>query len=67
MMDKSTIEKLKPLIEQLVEEKLLEVLGDPDNVLKLRPEIELRLKKSLTNKQKNIPIEEVAQKLKLTL
>lgn len=64
-MNKSTIKQLRPIVEMMVEEKLLEILGDPDQNLKLRPDIKARLKKSLKSKQKSISIEEVADKLGL--
>jgi hypothetical protein len=66
-VNKSTIEELKPIIEMLVEEKLLEILGDPDRDLELRSEIKERLEKSSKGKQKNISIEEAADKLGLSL
>jgi len=66
-MNKSIVEELKPIVDILVEEKLLEMLDDPDKDLKLRPEIEARLKKSLGSSQKNISVEKVAAKLGLHL
>jgi hypothetical protein len=38
-----SIEELKALIEEVVEEKLREMLGDPDEGLALRPDIQERL------------------------
>jgi len=66
-MNKSIVEELKPIVDILVEEKLLEMLDDPDRNLELRPEIEARLKKSLGSSQNNISLEKVAAKLGLHL
>jgi len=41
------VEELRALIEEVVEEKLREMLGDPDEGMTLRPEIQERLLKSL--------------------
>ena len=46
-MNKALLEELKPAIEQIIEEKLLSLLGDPDRGLELRPEIRKRLRRSL--------------------
>ena len=37
-----TIEKIKPVIEEIVEQKLIELLGDPDSGLELRPQVRKR-------------------------
>jgi hypothetical protein len=42
-----TIEEFKALIGEVVEEKLRELLADPDAGLELRPEIQERLRKEL--------------------
>ena len=42
-----SIEELKTLIGEVVEEKLREMLRDPDEGLPLRPEVQERLVKSL--------------------
>ncbi|MCK4575311.1 hypothetical protein KAU34_02775 [candidate division WOR-3 bacterium] len=60
-----TIEKIKPVIEEIVEHKLLEFLGDPDFGLELRPDVKKRLKKSLRNKVKTISAQKIAKELKL--
>jgi hypothetical protein len=55
-----TIEHFKSLIE----EKLEELIGDPDIGLELREEIKERLRNSLAARQrgeKGIPVEEVAR------
>ena len=43
-----TVEEFKQIVEEAVERKLSEMLGDPDEGLELRPEIEQRLRRSLT-------------------
>jgi vacuolar-type H+-ATPase subunit E/Vma4 len=43
-----SVEELKALIGEVVEEKLREMLGDPDEGLVLRPDIQERLVKSLS-------------------
>ena len=63
-----TVDELKMLIEQTVEQKLLELLGDPDEGLELREEIIARLKRSIARERKGvqgIPAKEVAKKLGL--
>lgn len=59
------IEKIKPLIEEVVERKLYEILGDPDEGLELRPEVQKRLRKSLRKTPKGIPAKKVAEELGL--
>ncbi|HHE47933.1 MAG TPA: hypothetical protein ENL11_03235 [Candidatus Acetothermia bacterium] len=57
-------EELKEMFREAVEEALLEVFGDPDEGLKLRPEIRERLKRSLERIQQGeigISAEEVAK------
>ena len=58
------IEELKPVIENIVEDKLIELLGDPDHGLKLKPEVKKRLKQVLSNKG-HVPAIKVAEKLGL--
>ncbi len=63
-----TVAELKELIEQTVEQKLMELLGDPDASLELREEVKARLKRSLARERKGIrgiPAAEVAKKLGL--
>jgi len=59
-----TIDELKKLIREAVDEKLKEILLDPDNGLELRDEVEQRLKASLASKER-IPLEEVKKRLGL--
>jgi len=59
-----TVEQLKDLVQEAVEEKLQEIIGDPDTGRDLRDEIKERLRKSLAARQcgeKGIPIDEVAR------
>ena len=63
-----TIEEFKALVGEVVEEKLRELLTDPDAGLSLRPEIEARLRQQLQNPQldgEGIPAAEVARRLGL--
>jgi len=60
-----TVEQLKDLVQEAVEEKLQEIIGDPDTGRELRDEIKERLRKSLAARQcgkKGIPIDEVARR-----
>ena len=65
-----SIDELKALIEEVVEEKLQEMLRDPDEGLSLRPEIEERLVKSLNQAEKprrTVSAQEVARQPGLDL
>jgi hypothetical protein len=42
-----TVDELRYIIQEVMEQKLSEMLGDPDEGLELRPEIEQRLRRSL--------------------
>ena len=60
-----TIEEFKAVVGEVVEEKLRELLTDPDTGLNLRPEIEARLKQQLQSPQldgESIPAAEVARR-----
>ena len=59
------IEKIKPVVEEIVEHKLLELLGDPDFGLELRSEVKKRLEKSLRSEAKAISAKNVAKELRL--
>ena len=57
-----SVEQLKALIQEAVEEKLQEILGDPDQGLDVKEEVKKRLKDSLTaveRGEKGVPIEQV--------
>ncbi len=63
-----SIEELKAIIGDAVEEKLREMLGDPDEGLSLRPEIQERLAKSLNQPRESrqtVSASEVARHLGL--
>ena len=63
-----TVDELKQIIEETVEQKLTEMLGDPDEGLGLREEIEARLRHSLEAERRGtrgIPAQEVAAQLGL--
>ena len=62
-----TIRKIRPVVEEIVEQKLIELLGDPDAGLKLSPSAEERLKNTLASKSKSILAEKVAKELGLKL
>lgn len=59
-----TIDELKELIREAVDEKFKEILFDPDSGLELRDEVEQRLKASLASKER-IPLGEVKERLGL--
>ena len=59
-----TVEQFKGLIQEAIEEKLEELIGDPDIGLELREDIKERLRSSLAARQggeKGIPVDEVAR------
>lgn len=58
-------EELKALIREAVEEVLVELFGDPDKDLELRPEVRERLKHSLARIQggeEGVSAEEAAKR-----
>jgi hypothetical protein len=59
------VDEFKALIEEVVEEKLEEMLGDPDQGLELKPVIKKQLQRSLAAKSKGVPVEKVASDLGL--
>ena len=59
-----SVEQLIALIQEAVEEKLQEILGDPDQGLELKEDIKERLKKSLSaveRGERGIPISQVVK------
>ncbi len=53
---------LRELIEELIDEKLEEILGDPDHGMKLRPELRARLLRQMERvrlEEYGVPLEEV--------
>jgi hypothetical protein len=59
-----TIDELKKLIREAVDEQFKEILFDPDNGLELKDEMEQRLRASLASKER-IPFEEVKKRVGL--
>jgi hypothetical protein len=53
-----TIEELENLIEQ----KILEILGDPDTNLELREDFKVKLKARLASRLKRVPHQEVMKR-----
>ena len=49
-------------LEYLIEQKILEMLGDPDSGLEVMEEFEKKLRKRLGKPSKRIPHEEVLKK-----
>lgn len=49
-------------IEQLVEQKLLEIIGDPDSGLHLKKEFKAKLEQRLKKPSKRISHEEVSKR-----
>ena len=63
-----SVEQLKALIQEAVEEKLQEILGDPDQGLELKEDVKERLKYSLATMKggdEGIPIGQVAKEVGL--
>ena len=60
-----TVEELRILIKQAVQEELKEIFGDPDRGHMLRPEIEERIRASLASTER-IPFDEVKKRLSLS-
>ena len=59
-----SLEELKAFIDEAVDMRLEERLGDPDVGLEVKPEVIERIRKSRRNKV-TIPAEEVAKRLGL--
>ena len=61
-----TVDELKQIIGEAVEQKLSEMLGDPDEGLELREEIKAKLQRSMEAERcgtRGIPAQEVAAQL----
>jgi len=50
-------------LQYLIEQKILEVLGDPDFGLELKPEFKQELKRRLENPSRRIPHHEVLSRI----
>ena len=65
-MTELTVDELIQIIGEAVEQKLSEMLSDPDEGLELREDIKARLRRSLAAKRhgtRGIPAQEVAAQL----
>ena len=62
-----TIAQLKTFIDETVEEKLRQLIGDPDEGLELRAEIIEKLKSQKIAKKKRVPMEQIAREFGLNL
>ncbi len=49
-------------LEQLIEHKMLEILGDPDSGLRLKEEFKTKLQQRLKKSSKKIPHREVLKR-----
>jgi len=49
-------------IEQLIEQKFLEIVGDPDSGLQLKEEFRVKLEQRLKKSSKRIPHKEVLKR-----
>lgn len=61
-----TIQRLKDLVGEVLENKLSGIFGDPDAGLSLRPEVEERLRTSLavpSELRRAIPAADIARRL----
>ena len=65
-MTRLQLQKIKPLVEEIVEEKLKELLGDPDSGLKVKEDTIHRLRKSLHSRTHAISAAKVAKQLGLS-
>ena len=50
-------------LEQLIEHKLIEIIGDPDSGLKLKPAFKRKFEKRIKSSSKRISHHEVLKKL----
>ena len=62
IMLRMTTKEREQKLEALVEQKILEVLGDPDSGLELKKSFVAELQKRMKKKQKFIPMSAVAKK-----
>jgi len=69
LMSEMTRDELREMLETLIEQKLIEMLGDPDEGLELREEIRerlLRQKKGVASGKRGEGLEDVAKRLDLS-
>jgi len=68
MVAELTVDELKYIIQEAMEQKLSEMFGDPDEGLELRPEIEQRLRSSLAQVAaggKTLSLEEITARVEM--
>ena len=68
LITRMTKDELRDLIESCVEEKLLELLGDPDEGLEVRHSLKTRLlkqRKAVAAGERGRPLKDVARELRL--
>lgn len=59
------IRQIKPIIKEVVEQKLCEMLGDPDEGLELKQSVKRKLEISLKSHNKGTPAKKTADELGL--
>jgi len=62
---KLKLQKIKPIVEQIVESKLIKLLGALDSGLELKDNVRQRLQKSLHSKTHGVSESKVAKRLGL--
>lgn len=63
-----TVTEFRSLIEDIVREQLIDLLGDPDEGLELRPEVRERLlaqQERFRQGERGVPLDEVVSRLDL--
>jgi len=63
-----TVPQLEALVERAVERKMIELFGDPDKGLELKPPVKAKLRRSMAamrRGQRGIPAKDVAKDLGL--
>ncbi len=64
-MTKTELKKIRPMLEEIVENKLLQLLGDNESGLQLKDSVRRRLKKSLHSKASSVSAAGAARNLGL--
>ncbi len=67
-VSRMTVDELRELVESAVEDKLHEMIGDPDHGLDLRQSVKKRLRRTIRDEKKGkpgIPAKEVTKRLGL--
>jgi hypothetical protein len=58
------LERMKPFVAEIVEQKLVEILGDPDSGMRLQPSIRKRIMARI-DKSRLVPARQAAARLGL--